>query len=375
MELPVLSPSDAVALINQTLEYAYPSIVVEGEVASFKINKNQYVFFDVKDAGATLNCFMMVYQLRVPVTDGMKVRVVASAKLTQWGKFSLTVREIIPVGQGSIKKSFDLLKEKLAREGLFDAERKRPLPTIPRRVGVISSTQAAGYADFVKILEERWKGVELLVADVQVQGVSAAGQMIRALEYLNGLAEVPDAIVLIRGGGSADDLSCFNDEPLARAIAASRAPVVVGVGHEVDTTIADLVADLRAATPSNAAQRLFPEKRVLEQAIGTAERRLVNGVQEHVVRSRQALERTTQHVIIHIDQLVGGLGARLQSAEVALKHSDPRAALRRGYAIVRDSRGGILKGVPGRDEELQIETEKVVITTKGVKDVKVKPVT
>ena len=150
------SVSDFVALTNQTLEYAYPSVQIEGEVASFKVNQGKFIFFDLKDAGASVGCFMMLWQLRQPIEDGMKVIVTASPKLTQWGKFSLTIRAIRPSGEGDIKKSYELLKAKLDKEGLFAPERKRPLPRIPKRVAVISSVQAAGYADFIKILNARW---------------------------------------------------------------------------------------------------------------------------------------------------------------------------------------------------------------------------
>jgi exodeoxyribonuclease VII large subunit len=260
METTPLSVHDAVALINQTLEYAYPTIVVEGEVSSFKVNQQKYVFFDIKDERATLNCFMMVFQLRTPIEDGMRVRVVAQPKITQWGKFSLTVREVQPVGEGNLKRSFELLYAKLDKEGLFAAERKRSVPSLPGHIAVISSTQAAGYADFIKILNERWGGVEVTVAHTVVQGIEAPKQIIQALSYLNQLAELPDVIVIVRGGGSLDDLSAFNDEPLVRAIATSRVPVVTGIGHKVDTTLADLAADRRAATPSNAAMLVVPDR-------------------------------------------------------------------------------------------------------------------
>src|SRR5690606_21236477 len=137
------SVSDIIALTNQTLEFAYPSVQVEGEVASFKVNQNKYVFFDLKDDGGSIGCFMTVWQLRAGLEDGMKVMVTATPKLTQWGKFSLTVRAVRPSGEGSLKKSFELLKSKLEKEGLFAPERKRTLPEIPRHVAVISSTQAA----------------------------------------------------------------------------------------------------------------------------------------------------------------------------------------------------------------------------------------
>ena len=247
-----LSVSDFIALTNQTLEFAYPSIEVEGEVASFKVNQGKFVFFDLKDSGGSVGCFMMAWQLRVPIEDGMKVAVTATPKLTPWGKFSLTVRAVRPSGEGSLKKSFELLKVKLEKEGLFASERKRALPEVPQYIAVISSTQAAGYADFVKILGDRWGGMRVDVAQVQVQGADAPDQMIRALRYFNSQETVPQVIVIIRGGGSADDLSAFNDELLVREIATSRVPTLVGVGHEVDTSLADLAADVRAAEAKGA---------------------------------------------------------------------------------------------------------------------------
>ena len=231
-----------------------------GEVASFKVNQGKWVFFDIKDASGSVGCFMSLFQLRVPIEDGMKVVIRATPKLTAWGKFSVTVQSIRPSGEGSLKKSFELLKAKLDKEGLFSPDRKRQLPEIPEHVAVISSTSAAGYADFMKILDDRWGGLKVDVAHVQVQGESAPEQMIRAITYFNQCEILPEVLVIIRGGGSADDLSAFNDEPLVRAIAASRIPTLVGVGHEVDVSLADMVADVRAATPSNAAQLLVPDR-------------------------------------------------------------------------------------------------------------------
>ena len=229
METPRLQVSDFIAVFNQTMEYAFPVVEIEGEVASFKVNQGKFVFFDLKDAGGSVNCFMMLFQLRVPIEDGMKVIVTATPKLTQWGKFSLTVKAIRPSGEGSIKKSFELLRAKLDQEGLFAPERKRSLPAIPQHIGVISSKQAAGYADFIKIMNDRWGGVRIDVAQVAVQGADAPDQIIRALEYCNTREDLPDVIVIIRGGGSADDLSAFNDEQLVRAIAASRVPTLTGI--------------------------------------------------------------------------------------------------------------------------------------------------
>jgi exodeoxyribonuclease VII large subunit len=358
----LLSVSDFIAITNQTLEYTYPSVSIEGEVAGFKVNQNKYVFFDLKDAGGSLGCFMTVWQLRQPIEDGMKVIVTGTPKLTQWGKFSLTVRTIRPSGEGSLKKSFELLQAKLEKEGLFRAERKRPLPETPRHIAVISSTQAAGYADFMKILNDRWGGMQVDVAHVQVQGNDAPDQMIRALKYFNSRPELPEVIVIIRGGGSADDLSAFNDELLVREIAASRAPTLVGVGHETDISLADLAADIRAATPSNAAQLIVPDR------------------QEIVRRSKQQVRSISVRLLQLIDLYREGLSEHLKGCGEAIRDHyerrlkeleyrrrilaelDPRQVLARGYAIIR---GEI---VPGQAIEIEKSTILITAEVTGVRE-------
>ena len=329
-----LSVSDFIALTNQTLEYAYPSIEIEGEVSSFKVNQGKYVFFDLKDDGGSVGCFMMLFQLRIAIEDGMKVVVSASPKLTQWGKFSLTVRSIRPSGEGSLKKSFELLKAKLEKEGLFSPERKRALPSPPQHVAVISSTDAAGYADFVKIINDRWGGMKVDVAHVQVQGVSAADQIIRALTYFNSQETLPEVIVIIRGGGSADDLAVFNDELLVREIATSRVPTLVGVGHEIDETLADLAADIRAATPSNAAQLLVPDK---HEQIRLIRHKVVSLLPrtEQAIASRQVevAERVSK-AFREISRRYDFYDMQLASRQAVLAQMDPRRILARGYAIV-----------------------------------------
>jgi exodeoxyribonuclease VII large subunit len=358
----VLGVSDAIALINQTLEYAYPTLTIEGEVSGFKVNKDRYVFFDIKDENGTLGCFMTVYQLRIPIEDGMRVRVVTNPKLTQWGKFSLTVRQIAPVGQGSLKRAFELLRAKLDNEGLFADERKRPLPVLPQRIGVISSTEAAGYADFIKILNDRWGGIEVVVANTQVQGIDAPAQMVRALEYLNQMAEPPEVIALIRGGGSADDLSAFNDEPLVRTIAGSRVPVIVGVGHEVDTTLADMVADVRAATPSNAAQILVPHRREVQAAVDATVQRMLQLMKRHVEQARQYVDDNLQRMQHRWEQQWQHVQSRFEQLQAVLNQLDPRSALKRGYAIVRANNKVVRSGAGlSAGDELSIEIQSDII--------------
>ena len=360
---PVFSVSDFIAVFNQTLEYAYPSVEIEGEVASFKVNQSKFVFFDLKDKNGSVGCFMTVWQLRTPIEDGMKVIVTATPKLTQWGKFSLTVRAVRPSGEGSIKKSFELLKAKLDKEGLFAAERKRPLPQLPAHIAVISSTQAAGYADFIKILNDRWGGVKVDVAHVQVQGASSPDQMIKALNYFNGREELPEVVVIIRGGGSADDLSAFNDEQLVRAIAASRIPTLVGVGHEVDESLADLAADVRASTPSNAAQILVPDKQELIRAVkyqvSSLLPRVDSAISQQIMKVRDllaaSLELTDEKIDDSYNQL---LGVRRVLAEL-----NPQTVLARGYALIR--------GTPAVGRLIEVETNKSIIKAE-VKNVQAK---
>lgn len=349
----IYSVSDFLAVLNQTLEYSFPTVLIEGEVASFKVNQNKFVFFDLKDESGTVGCFMTVWQLRMPIEDGMRLIVTATPKVTPWGKFSLTVQHIKPSGEGSLKKSFELLKAKLEKEGLFAPERKRLLPPIPKRVAVISSTQAAGYADFIKILESRWGGLELTVAHTQVQGDAAPDQMIRAIRHFNEQSELAEVLVIIRGGGSADDLAAFNDEKLVREIAASRIPTMVGVGHEVDESLADMAADVRAATPSNAAQLLVPDRAEVVMSVrervrsmaATAERSIDILMSETRTLLGDALEVTIERI------------DRLRESNTQTRSTlhayDPLAVLRRGYALVR---GDIAVG-----NAIEIETDQKLI--------------
>lgn len=332
---PIFSVSDFVAVVNQTFEYAYPTVEVEGEVASFKINQGKFIFFDIKDKGASIGCFMTVWQMRVPIEDGMKVIVSASPKLTQWGKFSLTVKSVRPSGEGSIKKSFELLKAKLEDEGLFSADRKRQLPKIPQRIAVISSTQAAGYADFIKILSDRWGGVKIEVAHTQVQGVDAPDQIIRAINYFNQQELLPEVLVIVRGGGSADDLAAFNDELLARAIASSRIPTLVGVGHEVDESLADLVADVRASTPSNAAQILVPDKAEIIRAVQTQINSILPKILRSIDQQRQSIRTIVVDTADKIERLINEQLQKLTYLKNVVTQLDPNRILARGYALIR----------------------------------------
>ena len=340
-----LGVSDFVALVNQTFEYAFQSIVIVGEVSGFNIRQDKWVRFKLKDDTSSVDFFGSVFQIRTPIEDGMIIAVHGRPRLSdKWG-FSVSVLSVQAVGEGSIKRSFELLQKKLTAEGLFDESRKRPLPTLPARIGVISSTQAAGYADFIKILNTRWGGMDVEVAHTLVQGVHAPGQIVRAIEYFNQAGEPVDVLVIVRGGGDADDLAAFNDELLVRAIAGSRIPTLVGVGHEIDTTLADLAADIRAATPSNAAQLLVPDKRELIERSWNMVRSVIPALE----RRHSDYKRETNDLVDSAEQaMVSGLqgfNSELQHTIKLLTQYDPMAVLTRGYALVRGdvAQGGIIE--------------------------------
>jgi exodeoxyribonuclease VII large subunit len=332
---PVFSVSDFVAVLNQTMEYAFPSVLVQGELANFRVSKNRWVYFDLKDDEASVRCFGTVYQLPGPLEDGMLLNVRAVPRLHPQFGFSLNIASISPAGEGSIRKAADLLAAKLQAEGLFDPERKRLLPYPPQRIGLVTSGESAAYADFTKILNARWQGVHVLHADVQVQGEAAPGQIVEAITQLNGLAEPPEVIVLIRGGGSAEDLAAFSHELVTRAVAGSRVPTFVAIGHEIDLSLAELAADQRASTPSNAAELLVPDRQtVLHELAGEREdlALLVQNIwrfhQRQQKEQRQDLANSMTSILREANQL---LGARSQ-----LLHAlSPQAVLQRGYALVR----------------------------------------
>jgi len=347
------SVSEFIDHCNAMLGRDFDDILIEGEVASFKVNQGKWIFFDLKDNEFSVNCFMVLSQLTTAITDGMKIRVRAVPKVTRWGKFSLTIRQVMPVGEGNIKKSFELLKKKLTAEGLFDPAKKRPLPPNIRNIGVISSTGAAGYIDFLKILDNRWGGLKIKTVNTQVQGLAAPGQIIRALDYFNQHGGV-DVIAILRGGGSADDLAAFNDEALARAIAASKLPVITGIGHEVDESLADLAADVRASTPSNAAERLTPDKTAISRQaqlrVEDAKRYLLDKISLTKNAIQDKITQLRTEVINRIDQDL----RHIAETRKILESLNPENVLSRGYAIITG------KQSPG--SEITITTEHQILT-------------
>lgn len=335
-----LTVSDFVALHNQVLEYAFPNVTVVGELANFRISKNKWVYFDLKDDTASVKFFGTIYQLSGPLEDGMMLRVQGTPRVHPQFGFSITVQNMQPAGEGAIKKAFDLLQAQLTKEGLFDPARKRSLPYPPERIGLITSSESAAYADFIKIVSSRWGGLEIILADVQVQGEAAPAQITEAIQQFNGLASPPELLVITRGGGSADDLWAFSTEQVTRAVAASRIPTLVAIGHEVDISLAELAADTRASTPSNAAELLTPDKAEIIAGLEAAHRLLSLSLNQAVRTSRQIIAQYDSDLHKEISRALDRQRQQLTMRAEVLGLLNPEAVLRRGYAIIRDTKSG-----------------------------------
>ena len=361
--------SEFVAVLNQTLEYAYPNVVVTGELANFRVSKNRWVYFDLKDEDATVRFFGTIYQLPGPLEDGMLLQVRGVPRLHPQYGFSVTVQSMQPAGEGSIKKAAKLLEAKLAAEGLFDTERKRGLPYPPAHIGLITSGESAAYRDFVKIINARWSGMQITLIDVQVQGEVSPAQVVQAIEQFNRLSEPPEVLVITRGGGSAEDLQGFSTEQVTRAVAASRIPTVVAIGHEVDISLAELAADQRASTPSNAAELLVPDRRAVLEVLALRRKQLGDYAVD-AVRDRQ---RELQLAAEDLHELAAGITRRgreqLQLRQQVLRAFDPQAALTRGYALVRSKNGLVHSGTSvaaGDEVNIEIYDAKLTAAIKKV---------
>ncbi|MBU0671064.1 exodeoxyribonuclease VII large subunit [Patescibacteria group bacterium] len=305
-------------------------VTVQGEVANFNISQNRFVWFDVKDEKSYFSCFMMVFALKEEIKDGMEIKVIGTPGLfKKSGQFRFMVKRIELVGEGVLKKEFDRLKKQLEKEGLFDDGRKRALPKFPQKIGLITSESAAAYTDVMRVLKNRWSGLEIVFYPVQVQGNGAESSIIEGLNFLN--EEQPDleAILLTRGGGSMEDLHAFNNEEVARAIFASNIPVLSGVGHERDVTIADMVADKRAATPSNAAELLVPHKDDLVFQIENFEKLLQNELASMIDDKKGLIERFYASFELNMNNLRD----KIENNVSLLNSYSPKNVLQRGYSI------------------------------------------
>lgn len=369
----VFSVSDFVGLLNQTLEYAYPTVTIVGELSNFRVSKNKWVYFDLKDDFSSVKFFGTVYQLPGPLEDGLMLQVRGTPRLHNQFGFSVNVQNIQPVGEGSLKKAAALLEAKLAAEGLFDESRKRALPYPPSSIGLITSGESAAYHDFIKIITARWGGISIQLADVQVQGEPAPAQIVAAIEHFNTHADPVDVLVVTRGGGSAEDLAAFSTEQVTRAVAGSRIPTIVAIGHEVDISLAELAADRRASTPSNAAEMLTPDKKHELAVVHDIQKSLLRVLNQGVMTASEQLKERAVRLHESVEEIMTRASQSVVNRNILLEAFSPTAALKRGYAVIRNQQGIIVRtgrGVVAGDM-LDIELADATITTE-VKSSKVK---
>jgi exodeoxyribonuclease VII large subunit len=329
------SVSEFIELVNQTFELAYPVVNIIGELANLKISKNKWIYFDLKDENSSLKFFGTVYQLKDPLEEGMMLKVSSRPNLHNIYGFSMQVQNISLVGEGSIKRAAEILQIKLTKEGIFDVNKKRQLPYPPSKIGLITSSQSAAYHDFIKIINNRWRGIEINLYDVQVQGEAAPYQILQALEYFNNYPNNFDVLVIIRGGGSPEDLAAFSTESVTRAVSSSKVPTLVAIGHEIDVSLAELAADIRASTPSNAAELLVPDKKIVINNLKSISKYLDRRVKESISLEESFLKSQSKQLNELINHRINILTNELHHKRELLTAYDPMRTLKRGFSIVR----------------------------------------
>jgi exodeoxyribonuclease VII large subunit len=365
---------DLVAAVRTHIEREYSDAWVEGEISNFRAPDSGHLYFTLKDGNAQIRVVMFrssARLLRFRPADGLQV--IVRGRVTVYedrGELQISAEYLEPKGAGSLQLAFEQLKAKLEAEGLFAAERKKPIPTLPARIGIVTSPQAAALRDILNILERRHHSANVIIFPVQVQGESAAVEVSAGVRHFNQAGNV-DVIVIARGGGSAEDLAAFNHEGLARTVAASEIPVISAIGHETDFTIIDFVADLRAPTPSAAAELVIRSRQELEDLSATLHERLARAVRYRLLMNRQALTELAQHgafarmmEIIHqrqqkLDdlthrmevaerQLLEQLRRRWEMISPAVRHYDLRLVLsgmRRELETMTSALSGVMRNV------------------------------
>ncbi|MEQ8849790.1 exodeoxyribonuclease VII large subunit [Botrimarina sp.] len=367
-----LSVAALTARIKSTLEGQFPDVWVAGEVSNFSRPQSGHCYFTLKDDNAQIRAVMWrgsAARLRFDLQDGLELVCHGAVDVyAPRGSYQLVVKEAQPRGVGALELALQRLREKLAAEGLFDRQRKRPLPRFPRRIAFVTSPTGAAIRDFLQVLARRWRGVDVLVVPTRVQGDGAAQQIADAVRLANRLRPRPDVLVVGRGGGSLEDLWCFNEEPVVRAIAASEIPTISAVGHEIDVTLADLAADVRALTPSEAAERVAPSADELAGVLrGVAARmhgaawRGCRDRRERLARLAASRPLARPHALVadaarRLDELDRAASraalrltersrSRLAQLGGKLDSLSPLGVLGRGYSLTTDSQGRVVRSV------------------------------
>lgn len=365
----VYTVSEITRKIKYLLERNFASLWVQGEISNVRRPSSGHCYFTLKDKESRLQAVIyrsVVEGIPCEMKDG--IAVVAFGGISVYGRrgnYQFKVRKLEPRGLGALQLAFEQLKEKLNSEGLFDPAGKKSIPMLPSKIGVITSPTGAAIRDILNVLERRFSNIHLILSPVRVQGESAAGEIARAIDGLNAL-DVVDVIIVGRGGGSLEDLWAFNEEEVARAISRSHIPVISAVGHEIDFTISDFVADLRAPTPSAAAEMVVSRRDELLNALDGWSRRLDSHMRSLILQTESRVSRLRDHYVFKepanivcqhsqtVDEMEGrlctsiarlaeGESGRLKSIEDRLRVLNPRSVLERGYSIcVREIDGSVI---------------------------------
>ncbi|HBA83446.1 MAG TPA: exodeoxyribonuclease VII large subunit [Verrucomicrobia bacterium] len=391
----IYAVADITRLIKTALENEFGQVWIEGEVSNLRKPSSGHLYFTLKDEAAQIRAvFFRGARAASPLDlrDGMKVRLFGQITVYERsGDYQIVVRKIEDAGKGALQAAFEALKKKLAAEGLFEAARKRPIPLLPQHVGVVTSPTGAAIRDILNVVSRRFPNLHILIAPVKVQGDGAADQIARAIDYLNERGGI-DVMIVGRGGGSLEDLWSFNEEVVARAIARSRIPVISAVGHEIDFTISDFVADLRAPTPSAAAELVVGQKEAFKNNLRETTRRLeralkasllewknrllaaarsyvfrepqnlvlqfVQRIESYRMRMSHELTRAVQDKQQRLDELHMKMGYRMDGRRQSLAQDlkrlsaqltalSPLAVLDRGFSITRRQNGDLVRGIEG----------------------------
>jgi len=335
-DVQVCSVSELTAQIKATLEDGFAEVAVRGEISNLSRPRSGHVYLKLKDESAQVQAVLWKADARRVVfdlADGLAVR--AWGRLSVYaprGEYQVTIRKVEPEGIGALELAFRQVVGRLAAEGLFDPDRKRPLPPYPARIVVVTSPTGAAVRDLLQVVGRRWPAAEILIAPTRVQGVGASAEVAEAIGLANRVAGT-DFIVLARGGGSLEDLWTFNEEVVARAIFASELPVVSAVGHEVDVTVADLVADVRALTPSEAGERCVPDAREVARLLDRLGERLREAGRANLDEARDRLDDLAARAARALDGDLRRRVDRLARAAATLQALNPLAVLARGYSL------------------------------------------
>jgi len=338
----VLTVSQVNRQVRRLLEKSWSDVHVAGEVGQWTRHRSGHCYFGIKDADAQLSCVLFrdaARRLPMDPESGMEVRVTGRLTLYEpQGKYQLVARSVVPLGEdGFFRMAFEKLRRRLTEEGLIDAARRRPLPRMPRRVGVVTSTTGAALRDILQVLARRAPWTEVIVAGARVQGDGSSLEIAEAIHRLGRVGGI-DVMIVGRGGGSLEDLWAFNEEPVARAIAASPVPVISAVGHETDHTISDLVADFRAPTPSAAAESAVPARTAIEEYVARARRGLQTHLRRWVERRAVFLEHAPHRLARGIERRLQPARRRVQAVHQGMRYALRGAVDRRRQRLSRSER-------------------------------------